>query len=221
MKACNLVKPCTGRIRGFAATARQRLLLGLHPSSRVPLGADTVPEPGWSLPDGFTRAVEMAETSATSPHEVPCRGATGDVSRGAAVLKTARMVALRARVVAREALAKRALGATPADAGILVAMRRRLWGKQPPEAPCVAWTTSHETGLRPDHVVTRLHSFLPRRQCRQHYFRGKRGKLCEACQSKDRRESCGISFKQAILEVRGTCSRDGYAYCRTCSSSRP
>jgi len=150
VKACNLVKPCTGRIRGFAATARQRLLLGLHPSSRVPLGADTVPEPGWSLPDGFTRAVELAETSATSPHEVPYLGATGDVSRGAAVLKTARMVALRARVVAREALAKRTLGATPADAGIPVAMRRRLWGKQPPETPCAAWTASHETGLRPD-----------------------------------------------------------------------
>ena len=145
VKACNLVKPCTGRIRGFAATARQRLLLGLHPSSRVPLGADTVPEPGWSLPDGFSRAVELAQTSATSAHEVPYRGAIGVVSQGAAVLKTPRMVALRARVQAREALAKQTLGGAPAEAGIPVAKRWRLWGKQPAEAPCAAWIVGHET----------------------------------------------------------------------------
>ena len=61
-----LARPCLGRPRGFLVQARQRLLLGLHPSTRVPLGAITVPEPGRSMPGGFGNAVRRAEASATA-----------------------------------------------------------------------------------------------------------------------------------------------------------
>ena len=43
VRAQNLTKPCPGRTLGFLAHARQRLLLGLHPSSRLPLGQTLCP----------------------------------------------------------------------------------------------------------------------------------------------------------------------------------
>ena len=66
MRACNLAKPCVGRPLGFLVQARQRLLLGLHPSSRVPLDHGTVPEPGARLPPGYDDAVCLARRPATT-----------------------------------------------------------------------------------------------------------------------------------------------------------
>ena len=60
-----LAQLCPGRARGFRKQAWQRLLPGLHPSSRVALGADAVPEPGRPMPASFANAVRGAEASRT------------------------------------------------------------------------------------------------------------------------------------------------------------
>ena len=60
-----LLRPCRGRLLSLAQ-AHQRLLLGLHPTTRVPLGHATVPEPGRQLPANFAAAVRHAEASATT-----------------------------------------------------------------------------------------------------------------------------------------------------------
>ena len=66
VRAQGLAKACPGVLRGFLAQAHQRLLLGLHPGSRRPLEAETVPEPGAALPRGFAAAVRRAEASRTT-----------------------------------------------------------------------------------------------------------------------------------------------------------
>ena len=123
----SLARPCLGRPRGFLVQARQRLLLGPHPSTRVPLGAVTVPEPGRSMPGGFGNAVRRVEASATtaaSSRRVPGPGMAASC---APPLMNHRIGAVRARVRAREAAAAIAMaGVAPA------AKKRRLWGKQPP-----------------------------------------------------------------------------------------
>ena len=60
-----LALPCRGRLEGLAQ-AHQRLLLGLHPTTRAPLGQATVPEPALPMPEGFASAVRRAESSATT-----------------------------------------------------------------------------------------------------------------------------------------------------------
>ena len=134
VRARGLVRQCPGRADGFRAQARQRLLLGLHPASRVPLDADTVPEPGWAMPAGFEGAVRLAEKSATSaaaPRRAPARG---PVAVRGACFTTPRIEAVRARVRAREAAVGAAAGAEPGPR----AKRRRLAGKQPPPLGAVA-----------------------------------------------------------------------------------
>jgi hypothetical protein len=127
----SLAQPCPGRPRGFLAQARQRLLLGLHPNTRVPLGAVTVPEPGRSMPSGFGDAVRGAEASATAAARTQRSPVPGAAASCAAPLVSHRIEAVRARVRAREAAAAIAMArSAPA------AKRRRLRGKQPPpESP--------------------------------------------------------------------------------------
>ena len=124
-RAHHLARPCPGTCRGFLVQARQRLLLGLHPSSRVPLAAETVPESGQLMPAGFSQARRAAEASKTAAacHRPHVRH-SGLSQR--ALIESPRLVALRARVVAKEAAAKGRLLATP-----VVQKRRRLRGKQP------------------------------------------------------------------------------------------
>ena len=127
VQARNLTRPCPGQARGFLAHARQRLLLGLHPCSRVPLGACTVAEPGKSLPVGFSIAVQKAEASRTVaavtdnrrmevPECVPARRS---------LVSTPRLAALRERVLAKQA------GVHATALSMLPLKRRRLWRKQP------------------------------------------------------------------------------------------
>ena len=128
VQARYLTRPCPGRARGFLAQARQRLLLGLHPSSRLPLGDFTVAEPGQSLPAGFSVAVREAEASRTSAAAVKdCLKLVPVPNHEPAqrsLFVTPRLAALRARVVAREA-------STRASAPrCLPSKRRRLHGKQ-------------------------------------------------------------------------------------------
>jgi len=124
-RAHHLARPCPGTCRGFLVQARQRLLLGLHPSSRVPLAAETVPESGQLMPAGFSQARRAAEASKTAAacHRPHVRH-SGLSQR--ALIESPRLVALPARVVAKEAAAKGRLLATP-----VVQKRRRLRGKQP------------------------------------------------------------------------------------------
>ena len=122
VRARRLATPCRGRTRGFLVQTRQRLLLGLHPNSRLPLGAPTVPEPGRTLPVGFTMAVQAAEVSRTSTARCgtfsPC-----SARRRLSKELSPRLEALRSRVLAKEGMAK-----TPARP----LKRRRLRAKQPP-----------------------------------------------------------------------------------------
>ena len=153
VRAHNLVKQCPGRAGGFLVQARQRLLLGLHPTSRVPLNAATVPEPGRALPVGFDKAVQAAASSATAAalsKRMPVRGVAAP---RAACLVSPRLAALRDRVRAREAAAKAAADPTAEEAPAAeaaacgaatavpepAAKRRRLWGKQPPGAAIARW----------------------------------------------------------------------------------
>ena len=126
VQARRLALPCVGRLRGSLVQARQRLLLGLHPSSRVRLNAVTVPEVGQVLPLGFAKAVEEAEISGTraaSPSH--CHAPASETVRGS-LMVTARLVSLRARIQAKEALAqRRCLRAA------ISPKRTRLRGKQP------------------------------------------------------------------------------------------
>ena len=125
--ARNLAKPCPGRPCTFLAQARQRLLLGLHPGTRVPLCAVTVPEPGRSMPLGFGAAVQRAMASATTAATTRRAPVAGCALLRPMPIGTPRLAQLRARVRAREAAAvEAAVLASPR------AKRRRLWGKQPP-----------------------------------------------------------------------------------------
>ena len=120
--ACLLSQPCPGRTRGFWKQAWQRLLLGLHPSSRLPLGADAMPEPGSQLPAGFAAAIRGAEASRTS-----AAGMSAEVPPSAqhALVTTPRLTALRDRVLAKQAAAR------ATSLHVLPPKRQRLRGKQP------------------------------------------------------------------------------------------
>jgi len=63
--ARHLARPCCGQAKGFLVYARRRLLLGLHPGTRAPLGSPTVPEVGVSLPKGYDAALRQAMSSST------------------------------------------------------------------------------------------------------------------------------------------------------------
>ena len=132
VRAHNLLKTCPGWAVGSRVFARQRLLLGLHPGTRVPIGVDTVPEPGMSLPPGFSSEVRAAALSATrAAHTVRSMPRAEAVVVPAASFGTARLDALRARVREREAAAAAdELGPGP------LPKRVRLWGTQPPLDPC-------------------------------------------------------------------------------------
>ena len=78
VRARLLTQPCRGRLQGLAQ-AHQRLLLGLHPTTRVPIRQPTVPEPGSQLPQGFAAAVRRAEASATSPTTMGARMRPADL----------------------------------------------------------------------------------------------------------------------------------------------
>ena len=72
-----LKKPCPGSMRGpqskWRMQARQRLLLGLHPDHRMPLGHRTMPEPGQPWPAGYDAALKDALASRTSAASGPKR----------------------------------------------------------------------------------------------------------------------------------------------------
>ena len=125
-----LAQPCPGQARGFRKQAWQRLLLGLHPSSRVPLGADAVPEPGRPMPAGFASAVRGAEASGTRAasccqyHHRQAQDAGLGTRRDLVV--TPRLAALRSRIAAKEAAASRSALASGRPS-----KKRRLRGKQP------------------------------------------------------------------------------------------
>ena len=119
-----LSQPCPGIARGFRRQAWQRLLLGLHPSSRVPLGADAVPEPGRSMPTGFASAVRGAEASGARAAECSRQRGTDSETRRDLVV-TPRLLALRSRIAAKEAAARRS-----SLASVQPQKRRRLRGKQ-------------------------------------------------------------------------------------------
>ncbi len=84
VRARLLTQDCPGKAAGWMAQARQRMLLGLHPHTRVPLGGQAVPMPGEALPAQFFAAVRAAEGTATSAQTVPhprrdaSRGDAGD-----------------------------------------------------------------------------------------------------------------------------------------------
>ena len=65
VRARHLTQPCPGNATGWMAQARQRLLLGLHPHSRVPLGGAAVALPGEVVPRELVNAIRAAEMSAT------------------------------------------------------------------------------------------------------------------------------------------------------------
>jgi hypothetical protein len=138
IRARNLVRPCPGRPRGFLVHARQRLLLGLHPSSRMPLEASTVAEPGQSLPAGFSIAVQEAEASRTSAAELGTEGLT---NAHRTLVTTPRLAALRERVLAKQAAAK------PTSLHMLSPKRLRLRGKQP--APRAETVTAGSRAMQP------------------------------------------------------------------------
>jgi len=69
----HLLQPCVGKVRGFLTQARRRLLLGLHPGTRVPLADATVAEPGHELPPGFVAAAAVARRAAISAAEPSLR----------------------------------------------------------------------------------------------------------------------------------------------------
>ena len=136
-RARNLAKPCPGHTRGFLVYARRRLLLGLHPATRVPLGAETVPEPGRQLPPGFAAEVCAAAISrvAAAAHTwraPPCGVLPAPLAPPApadnAGAPWSRLEAVRARVRVREAAAAAAATLPPAGPA---PKRRRLHGKQP------------------------------------------------------------------------------------------
>ena len=141
-RARHLARPCPGRLRAFAAHARRRLLLGLHPTTRAPLGVVTVAEPGCELPVGFEAeasaaasrvAVAGAPRRALLPllpppppsppglHVVPLVASPASV----------RMAALRARVRARAWEMEIEIGAEPTRP---LPKRRRLSGMPSPPA---------------------------------------------------------------------------------------
>ena len=64
-RAVGLAHPCVIRTTTCAAQARMRLLLGLHPVTRIPLEGRTAPEFGTSLPRGYAAAVASARASGT------------------------------------------------------------------------------------------------------------------------------------------------------------
>ena len=126
VRARHLAAPCLGRPRGFLLQARQRLLIGLHPSSRIPLNAGTVPIRGQMLPGGFTKAREEAEVSRTVAASPPRQRMFDSVPAKRSLATTPRLVALRERVLAKEAQAKQRCLRTA-----ISPKRRRLHGKQP------------------------------------------------------------------------------------------
>jgi hypothetical protein len=127
-RAVNLAKPCPRRVTAFLAQARQRLLLGLHPSTRVPLVGATAPEPGAAWPPGYTAALAAAQASCTRAAASPPRrrGPPG-VARdspappasvpAAAPPEPAWRAAMRARLAERQARAARA-AAGPSQAAV-------------------------------------------------------------------------------------------------------
>ena len=113
VRAQNLLQPCPRQARGHFVQSRQRLLLGLHPDTRMPLHATTVAEPGSTLPAGFAAAQRAAAASGTRPAPTPPRrqGRRAE-GRAEATWEHPRMAALLARVRVREAAA--AAAAAPA-----------------------------------------------------------------------------------------------------------
>ena len=106
VRAHNLLKPCPRKTRGFLIQSRQRLLLGLHPASRIPLSAATVAEPGSALPAGFAAAQLAAAASGTRPASAPRQEQGHRLGGGgSAASEHPRLAALRARVRARAAAA--------------------------------------------------------------------------------------------------------------------
>ena len=73
VRAQNLLKPCPRKPRGYLVQSRQRLLLGLHPEHRTPLGHEPTPEPGQPGPPGFENAVALARASSTTVAAQPKR----------------------------------------------------------------------------------------------------------------------------------------------------
>jgi len=148
-RAIALAKPCAGRAEGFHVQARQRLLLGLHPASRVPLRGDTQAMPGSSLPRSFRAAVARARSTKVKP--VWTTGGPGNLLNavgrappptrstrtlpGAAptcttpVSEPAWRAAMRARIAERQARAQRAAAGCSDE--VPPPKRRRLVGKQP------------------------------------------------------------------------------------------
>ena len=72
-----LKRPCPRGIHGpqssWRRQARQRLLLGLHPDHRTPLGHRAMPEPGRPWPVGYDAALRDALASGTSAAKGPKR----------------------------------------------------------------------------------------------------------------------------------------------------
>ena len=106
VRARRLAAPCPGRPRGFLVQARQRLLLGLHPSSRIPLNAVAIPADGHAMPAASEREVSEARASRTTA--CLCRrDGPSAWPASTELIVTARLQRLRERIREREALAKR------------------------------------------------------------------------------------------------------------------
>ena len=127
IRPVNLRQPCTGRLEKFQGQARQRLLMGLHPHTRVPLGVPTLPEPGTVLPHGFDHAAREAQRSATSVSSAPLDPGWGSAGR---LVVNPRLRALQERVRAR--LVPTYSPSLPVLEAPSLSARRRLRGKQSP-----------------------------------------------------------------------------------------
>ena len=146
-----LQRPCPGSVAASWSrrTSRQRLLLGLHPVTRISLASGVVPEPGAVLPVGLAGAVRAAQRTKTraactaSPAQRTARakrgarsvqrappdgqgGAAGPAPEPAPAWRIAMLARLAARLAARRA--EIAMAAPPPPA-----VRRRLSRKQPME----------------------------------------------------------------------------------------
>ena len=100
MRARLLAQPCRGRLQALAQ-AHQRLLLGLHPTTRAPFCQPTVPEPGSQLPAGFAAAVRRAEASATTATTGRARRRPAEVPPPPPPAEPAWRTAVLARIAAR------------------------------------------------------------------------------------------------------------------------
>lgn len=152
--ARHLARPCCGRARGFLRYARRRLLLGLHPRTRVPLGGITVPEVGAVLPEGYDAALRQALASSTvaaaptrvAPIVEQARSAAGSAGPAAAPAEPAWRVAMLTRLRVRWSAEAEVVVAVPASslgghirtcgdagsAGAAVVLRERPVAEPPP-----------------------------------------------------------------------------------------